>query len=112
MIHQLRIYEIFEHNKAAFHERFSKHALRIWQPYGFKLVAAWESQNEGWTEFIYLLEWPDEATMRRAWERFRGDEEWTEIKRVMNAQYGELVGKIDEKVLTPTDYSPVIQPDQ
>ncbi len=31
MIHQLRIYEIFEHNKAAFHERFTRHALRIWQ---------------------------------------------------------------------------------
>lgn len=58
MIHQLRIYEIFEHNKAAFHERFSRHALRIWQPYGFKLVATWEAQNEERTEFIYLLEWP------------------------------------------------------
>ena len=26
MIHQLRIYEIFEHNKAAFHDRFRDHA--------------------------------------------------------------------------------------
>ena len=29
MIHQLRIYEIFEHNKAAFHQRFRDHAARI-----------------------------------------------------------------------------------
>jgi hypothetical protein len=108
MIHQLRIYEIFEHNKAAFHERFSKHALRIWQPYSFKLVAAWECQNEGGTEFFYLLEWPDEATMRSAWEKFRADEEWIEVKRVMGAKYGELVGKIEERVLTPTSYSPVL----
>jgi hypothetical protein len=106
MIHQLRIYEIFEQNKIAFHERFSQHALRIWQPYGFKLVAAWESQSEGRTEFIYLLEWPDEETMRSAWEKFRADEEWIEVKRVMAAQYGELVGEIKEKTLTPVSYSP------
>jgi len=106
VIHQLRIYEIFEQNKAAFHKRFSKHALRIWQAYGFKLVAAWESQGEGRTEFLYLLAWPDEATMRSAWMKFKADEEWIEVKRVMAAQYGELVGKIEEKVLTPTSYSP------
>ncbi len=47
MIHQLRIYEIFEHNKAAFHERFSQHALRIWQPYGFKLAAAGNPRVRG-----------------------------------------------------------------
>ena len=29
MIHQLRMYEVFEHNKAAFYERFHKHAARI-----------------------------------------------------------------------------------
>jgi heme-degrading monooxygenase HmoA len=108
MIHQLRIYEIFEHNKAAFHERFREHALRIWQPYGFKLVAAWESRNEGRTEFLYLLEWPDEESMRSAWEKFRADEEWIDVKRVMAAQYGELVGKIEEKALTPTSYSPTL----
>ncbi len=44
--------------------------------------------------------------MRSAWERFRADEEWIEVKRVMAAQYGELVGKIEEKVLAPTSYSP------
>jgi hypothetical protein len=29
MIHQLRIYEIFEHNKAAFHERFRDHGDQL-----------------------------------------------------------------------------------
>ena len=46
--------------------------------------------------------------MRSAWEKFRADEEWIEVKRVMREQYGELVGKIEEKMLTPTSYSPVL----
>lgn len=39
MIHQLRLYEIFGHNKIAFHARFRNHATRIMQKYGFNIVA-------------------------------------------------------------------------
>ncbi len=38
-IHQLRIYEIFEQNKQAFHERFRDHAERIMRTYGFTIIA-------------------------------------------------------------------------
>lgn len=106
MIHQLRIYEIFEHNKAAFHARFRDHAARIMQTYGFDILAMWETRTENRTEFVYLLKWPDEATMRNAWAKFMADEEWKEIKRVTSAQHGDLVGEIEERVLVPTSYSP------
>lgn len=107
MIHQLRIYEIFEHNKAAFHARFRDHAARIMRTYGFKFLAIWETKTEARTEFVYLLEWDDEAAMRAAWERFRADEEWKEIKRVTGAQHGDMVGEIEDRVLRSTNYSPV-----
>ena len=106
MIHQLRIYEIFEHNKAAFHDRFRDHAARIMRTYGFNFVAMWDTQIDGRTEFIYLLSWPDERTMRKAWSEFLADEEWKEIKRVTSAQHGDLVGTIEDRVLALTSYSP------
>lgn len=109
MIHQLRIYEIFEHNKAAFHDRFRDHASRIMKTYGFNIVAAWESQTGDMTEFYYLLSWPDEVTMQDAWEKFKSDEEWRTIKKITNAKHGDLVGRIQERVLRPTDYSPALQ---
>lgn len=55
MIHQLRIYEIYEHNKAAFHDRFRDHAVRIMQSYNFNIVTMWETQSEQRTEFVYLF---------------------------------------------------------
>src|SRR5260370_1518490 len=76
MIYQLRIYEIFEHNKAAFHDRFRDHAARIMKSYGFDIIATWESKTSDRTEFVYLLAWPDEQTMLRARGQFRADEEW------------------------------------
>src|SRR2546421_13017112 len=86
MIHQLRIYEIFEQNKAAFHARFRDHAARIMRTrYDFQIVAMWETKFGERTEFGYLLEWPDEATKTAAWSAFMADTEWSEIKRVTHA---------------------------
>src|SRR5206468_4723687 len=106
VIHQLRIYELFEHNKVAFHDRFRDHAARIMRTYGFDIVAMWETQTGGRTEFVYLLAWPDEHTMRSAWAKFMADDEWKEIKRVTSGQHGDLVGAIEDRVLVPTNYTP------
>jgi len=107
MIQQLRIYEIFENNKAAFHARFRDHAARIMQSrYGFRIVAMWETRFGDRTEFVYLLEWSDEAAKTAAWSAFMADTEWAEIKRVTSADHGVMVGQIEDRLLAPTDYSP------
>ncbi len=106
MLHQLRIYEIFEQNKQAFHARFRDHAERIMRSYGFTILAMWESKTEPRTEFVYLLAWPDEATMHKAWAQFMADEEWKTVKRVTATEHGVLVGEIEDRVLIPTAYSP------
>src|ERR671923_3064625 len=99
MIHQLRIYEIFERNKAAFHARFRDHAARIMARHGFRIVAMWEARTERRTEFVYVLAWPDEAAKNAAWSAFMADTEWKEIKRVTSAQHGDLVGAIEDRLL-------------
>ena len=107
MIQQLRIYEIFEKNKAAFHTRFRDHAARIMRTkYGFRIVAMWETKSGERTEFAYLLEWPDEAAKISAWTAFMADAEWVEIKRVTHAEHGLMVGQIEDRLLVPVDYSP------
>jgi NIPSNAP protein len=106
LIQQLRIYEIFERNKAAFHVRFRDHAMRIMRRYGFEFLSLWESSTDGRTEFVYLLLWPDLATKEAAWRGFMADPEWQEIKRLTKAEHGDLVGEIEDRVLRPTAYSP------
>jgi hypothetical protein len=90
MIHQLRIYEIFEATKDVFHARFRDHAARIMKRHGFDIVAMWEAKGEARTEFIYLL---------------MADREWDEIKQATRGR-GRLVGEIEDRVLVMTDYSP------
>lgn len=105
VIHQLRIYEIFDDTKQAFHDRFRDHAMRIMARYDFKIVSMWESRNGDRTEFVYLLEWPDEATMKDRWTKFMADREWSDIKQRTRAQ-GRMVGEIQDRTLRLTDYSP------
>jgi hypothetical protein len=106
VIHQLRIYEIFDANKKAFHDRFRDHAMRIMAKYDFKIVATWESKKDNRTEFVYLLEWPDRETMADRWEKFLRDQEWIKIKKETGEMYGPLVGEIQDRTLYLTDYSP------
>ncbi len=106
MIYQLRIYEIFENNKAAFHARFAEHASRIMRRYGFDIVAMWEAQRPERTEFVYLLRWPDQEAMKSAWAAFMADAEWTEIKKTTSAVHGRFVGAIEDRPLILTEYSP------
>src|SRR5687768_10708338 len=106
VIHQLRIYEIFDNNKGAFHDRFRDDAARIMAKYDFRIVAIWESRTSDRTEFIYLLEWPDEATLKDRWAKFMQDQEWKDIKKRTGAQHGRMVGDIEDRLLRVTDYSP------
>jgi hypothetical protein len=105
-VHQLRIYEIFDTNKQAFHDRFRDHAMRIMKKYDFNIVAQWEAKNGARTEFVYLLEWSDEPTMKDRWAKFMADQEWADIKKETAAKHGKLVGEIEDRTLNLTPYSP------
>jgi NIPSNAP len=105
-IHQLRIYEIFDGNKKAFHDRFRDHAMRIMARYDFKIIATWETKKGDRTEFVYLLEWPDKETMKDRWAKFMADQEWSNIKKETSRIHGQLVGEIEDRTLELTDYSP------
>lgn len=96
---QLRVYEIFDHNKAAFHARFRDHVAPIMARHGFDLVSMWEANGEAGPEFVYLLRWPDEATMASRWASFTADAEWTRIKDETTARHGQMVGRIESRML-------------
>lgn len=106
VIYQLRTYEIFDRNKEAFHTRFRDHAVRIMRKHGFDITSTWEARSPERTEFVYVIRWPDEATMRDRWAGFMADQEWSRIKAETGAAHGAMVGAIEEKVLRATAYSP------
>jgi hypothetical protein len=73
---------------------------------GFDIVVMWQAKRADRTEFVYLLRWPDPEALKRAWDAFMADAEWSEIKRVTSAAHGRFVGAIEDRTLILTDYSP------
>lgn len=112
MIHQLRIYEIFEHNREAFHARFRDHAARIMARHGFDILAMWECRGPHRLEFLYLIAWPDEAALEAAWSSFMADEEWQRIKKETYARHGHMVGEIEDRRLGHAGYGPFLAQEQ
>jgi len=105
MIHQLRIYRIDPSLKTEFDTRFRDHASRIMKSHGFKIVAMWYSEFEDSMEFVYILKWPDETTMRTQWDVFMADAEWEGIKKQSREAYGEMVlAKVRDQVLEDTEW--------
>lgn len=105
MINQLRVYEIFEETRVEFLDRFRDDAARIMGRHGFRILAMWETQMGEAPAFAYLLSWADEAEMRSRWAAFMADEEWRAIKARRAADAPPIVGRIDDMVLSPTDFS-------
>lgn len=105
-LQQLRIYEIPRANEGVFHDRFRDHALRIMARHGFAVRAVWRSEHQGKVEFVYLLDWPDAATMQAAWAAFMADAKWAAIKRETGARHGRFVDAIADRTLEPLPWSP------
>ena len=109
-VYQLRIYEVSADKRDVFHSIFKNHALRIMKRYGFDAVALWESSSVVNFEFIYILKWPDTATMEYQWKRFLADEEWIAIKKKTVSETREPVLKVTSRLLNEIEYSPLFNP--
>lgn len=107
MIYELRRYELFPHNKKAFHDRFQNHVLRFFEKYNFKLIGAWDVEIGDGPEFTYLLAWPDLNSRQTAWAAFNTDTDWAAIKAQTHEDHGQLVAKTHSEIVRPTNYSPL-----
>lgn len=107
MIYELRTYEIPNHVRKAFHERFEKHAMPIMKRCGFNVIGVWDEVIGHQQKFHYLTAWKDLNERMDCWDKLNKDEEWAKIKKQYNDKYGELVSQNYTKILKPTSYSPL-----
>ena len=91
---------------AGHHARGMVAEAGIMARHGFRIMGMWETASAGRIEFAYILAWPDGETKAKAWASFMADPEWIEVKRVTSLEHGSLVGAIEDRVMTPTAYSP------
>ncbi len=107
MIHELRIYTPTDDNMGALLRRFRDHTLRLFDKHDIVSVGYWLNSIGGRSdELWYMLAFDDFAQREQAWAGFLADPEWLEVRRVTEAD-GPLVHHIENRILSPTSFSPL-----
>jgi hypothetical protein len=107
MIYELRIYTANPGKMARLQARFRDHTLRLFERHGIRSVGYWTNLIGGRSdELWYLVSYESLADRERAWTEFLADPEWRKARQE-SEQDGPLVHHLENRVLNPTDFSPL-----
>lgn len=107
MIYELRIYTAHPGKMGALLSRFRDHTTAIFERHGIKNVGYWTNSVGGRSdELWYMLAFDDMGHRQRAWGEFGADPEWQRV-RAESEREGPLVHHIENRLMTPTDFSPL-----
>lgn len=91
------------------HARFRNHVVKLLPKHGIKDLGYWVPIDNAENKVIFVLMYPSREARETAWKSFGADPDWVKAKTESEAN-GKLVEKVEQRFLTATDYSPLIQP--
>ena len=107
MIYELRIYTAHPGKMGALLSRFRDHTTALFEKHGIQNVGYWMNSVGGRSdELWYMLAYEDSGQRDEAWSNFGSDEEWQRV-RAESEEDGPLVHHIENRLLRPTDFSPL-----
>ena len=107
MIYEHRTYTVAPGKMNDLLDRFRNHTLTYFEKYGIKPIAFFTpviADNNH--KFTFILEWKDLAHRETVWAAFMADKEWMAVVAESNKN-GVIVTSIENKILAPTDFSPL-----
>src|SRR5438309_1164797 len=107
MVYELRIYTVHPGRMAALQARFRDHSCRLFEKHGVTNVGYWTNAIGGRTdELWYIVGFESLAQREQAWASFGADPEWQQA-RAESERDGPIVHHIENRILNPTDFSPL-----
>jgi hypothetical protein len=107
MIYELRIYQAHPGKLAPLMARFRDHTLRLFEKHGIKNVGYWTNHIGGRSdELWYIVAFEDLGSRDAAFAAFAADPEWQAARAASEAD-GPLVHHIENRIMRPTDFSPL-----
>jgi hypothetical protein len=107
MIYELRIYTANPGKMGALQARFRDHTVKLFEKHGITNVGYWMNTIGGRSdELWYMLSYPDMASRDASWKAFASDPDWQDARR-KSEENGPLVHHIENRIMAPTDFSPL-----
>lgn len=106
MLWETRVYTVAPGRMPDLHERFRQHTLRLFDRHGITPIGFFVNEVGGASDQLtYFLSFRDHGQREAAWRSFLSDPEWQQVKAA-SEEAGPLVVRINNVLLSPTDYSP------
>ncbi len=107
MIHELRIYTAETGRLPELIARFRNHTTALFEKHGITNVGYWVNSIGGRNdELWYIIGFESLAHREQAWTAFATDPDWLKVRAETEAN-GPLVHHLENRILTPTDFSPL-----
>lgn len=107
MIHELRIYTVHPGRMGALLARFRDHTVELFEKHGITNVGYWLNSIGGRNdELWYIIGFESLAQRDEAWAGFAADPDWRKARADSEAD-GPIVHHIENRIMAPTDFSPL-----
>lgn len=107
MIHELRIYTAHPGKMPALLARFRDHTTELFERHGITNVGYWLNTIGGRSdELWYIVGFESLGQRDQAWAEFAADPDWQKARAESEAE-GPIVHHIENRILKPTDFSPL-----
>ena len=108
-LYELRIYHANPGKLDALHARFRDHTVALFEKHGMTNVGYWVPVENDGNILVYLLQYENREARANAWKGFLNDPEWKKAYAASTTD-GKLVKEIESTFLSPTDWSPPLDP--
>ena len=106
-VFELRTYTAAEGRMEALNTRFREHTVDLFRKHGMEVIGFWTPTDAaGANTLVYLMAYPSVEAREKSWKAFVDDPEWKKVY-AESQKDGSLTTKVESKILTPTDYSPM-----
>ncbi len=107
MIYELRIYTAHPGKMGALMKRFRDVTMEIFERHGIHNVGYWTNSVGGRSdELWYIVSFESHGQREEAWRSFASDPEWV-AARAASEEAGPIVHHIENRILQPTEWSPL-----
>jgi hypothetical protein len=107
MIYEERIYKIVPGRMPDILRRFTDHATPLFRKHGIELIGFWQTTiGPSSHELVYIIAFDSLGHREKAWGDFMADPAWQTAK-AESEKDGMLVADVANRILTPTDFSPL-----
>src|SRR5262245_31317213 len=108
-VFEMRTYYAAPDKLDALNARFRDHTVKLFEKHGMTNIGYWTPIDNTDNKLIYILAFPSRKARDESFKAFGADPDWRRVVKESEAN-GRLVTKIESVFLSPTDYSPKIEP--